>query len=66
MAAKERTTGKDKILRMRKRRFFGFTNAILSNTTVYLNPYTESNDSPSFEEMALFAAVTKSFSDKNS
>ncbi|OPY86470.1 MAG: hypothetical protein A4E72_01662 [Syntrophus sp. PtaU1.Bin208] len=66
MAAKERPTGKNKTLQVRKRRFFGFTNAILSNKTVYLNPYTESNDSPSVEEMALFAAVTKSFSNKNS
>ncbi|SEM22401.1 hypothetical protein SAMN04489760_10727 [Syntrophus gentianae] len=66
MAAKERTTGKDKILRMRKSRFFGFTNAILSNTTVYLNPCTENNSSFSVEEMALFAAVTKNFSNKNS
>jgi len=66
MAEKKKVTEKNKHPRMRRMRQFGFNNSILSNTTVYLNPYAEGNSSVSAEEAALYAAVAKYFNNGDS
>jgi len=47
-------------------RYYGLNNMILSNTTVYLNPYTENGSPLSVEEAAIYAAVSKYFNDGES
>jgi len=61
MAAQEKSGEKKDIPRNRRMRLFGLNDSILSNTTVYLNPYAEGNSHLSVEEAAMFAAVTKYF-----
>jgi len=51
---------------MRRMRLFGFNNSILSNTTIYLNPYSEGSNHLSAEEIALFDEVTRNFKESNS
>lgn len=66
MAEKKKLTEKINHPRMRRIRRFGLTDSILSNTTVYLNPYAEDGSNPSAEEAAMYAAVAKYFNDENS
>ncbi len=51
---------------MRRMRYYGLNNSLLSNTTVYLMPYVESGSQSAVEEAALCAAVAKYFNDNNS
>jgi len=44
-------------------RLFGLNDSILSNTTVYLNPYAEGSGHLSPEEAAMYAAVAKYFNE---
>ena len=55
-----------KSLRMRRMRKYGLTDSILSNTTVYFNPYVEGSTPLSPEEAAIYAAVAKYFNENNS
>ncbi len=66
MAEMKRSSDAHKKPRTRRSRLFGFNNSILSNKTVYLNPYVESVESLSMEEVVLLASAGKSFSNKDS
>jgi len=66
MAEKKNLTEKINHPRMRRIRQYGLTDSILSNTTVYLNPYAEDGSNRSAEEVAMYAVVAKYFNDGNS
>ncbi|ABC77364.1 hypothetical protein [Syntrophus aciditrophicus] len=66
MASQNKSLETTKLLRKRKMRYYGLNNMILSNTTVYLNPYTENGSPLSVEEAAIYAAVSKYFNDGES
>lgn len=65
MATLTKSTEK-KIPRSRRMRLFGCSDSILSNTTVYLNPYPEPRSPISGEKAALFAAATRSLNRRDS
>ncbi len=58
--------GRREIPRSRRKRLFGMTDSILSNMTVYLNPYLESENNLSVEEAALFDVVNRAFNKRDS
>jgi len=47
--------------RRRRKQVFGMTDSILSNLTVYLNPYVETGNNLSVEEAALYAYGNRFF-----
>jgi hypothetical protein len=53
--------GRKKYPRRRRTRVFGMTDSILSNLTVYLNPYVETGSNLSVEEAALYAFGNRFF-----
>jgi hypothetical protein len=63
MATQTKSSEKKIIKRTRRTRMFGLNNSILSNTTVYLNPYTENQSHLTVEEAAMLAAVAKQFNE---
>jgi hypothetical protein len=63
MATQTKSSEKKFMKRTRRTRMFGLNNSILSNTTVFLNPYTESQSHLTVEEAAIFAAVAKYFNE---
>lgn len=66
MAAETKAREPKTIRRMRRMRYYGLNNSLLSNTTVYLMPYAESRSQSAVEEAALYAAVAKYFNETNS
>jgi len=66
MAARTKSIENKKSQRMRRMRLFGLNDSILSNTTVYLNPYAEGSSHLSAEEAAMYAAVAKYFNECDS
>jgi len=59
MVAQKKSSEKKGIPRSRRMRLFNLNNSILSNTTVYLQPYTEDNSLSTIEEAALYAVATQ-------
>ncbi|SEM25579.1 hypothetical protein SAMN04489760_10848 [Syntrophus gentianae] len=59
-------SGRKEFPRSRRKRLFGMTDSILSNMTVYLNPYQESDNNLSVEEAALFDVVNRAFNKRDS
>lgn len=66
MASQKKSFGTKKLPRNRRMRYYGLNNMILSNTTVYLNPYSENSSLASIEEAAIYAAVSKYFNESES
>jgi hypothetical protein len=66
MTYQKETHGKREIPRHRRTRLFGMNNSILSNTTVYLNPFGESQTAVTLEKAALYAAAIKDFNESDS
>ena len=60
MVAQAKSTEEKYFPRNRRMRRFGFNNSILSNTTVYLNPYKTESGHISVEEDAFYAVMRKS------
>lgn len=66
MAAPANLVARKEIPGRRRRRRFGLTHSILSNTTVYMNPCAESSSQLSLEEAVLFALAARNFNEQNS
>ncbi len=66
MAAEKKAIVPKTIRRMRRMRYYGLTNSLLSNTNVYLMPYGESGSQSAGEQDALCAVVAKYFNETNS
>lgn len=66
MKEQMKASGKKIIPRSRRKRSFGMTDTILSEMTVYLNPYVESQDSLSLDEAALYDVANRFFNKRES
>ncbi len=66
MAPQPESIKKIKQQRSRRMRRFGLNNSILSNVTVYLNPYTEGDSHLSAEDAAMYSAMAKYLNDRKS
>jgi len=65
MATQTKSSEKKDILRNRRVRVFGLNNSIMSETTVYFNPYMETHGDLSIAEAAMYDAVTKYFNESD-